>query len=91
MIIRAFLNKAKKILQLSTEYETNKNIELTISSAKPPIFWKDKEITRKQIIEWSPAKVKNLIYQINSIELNIKKNINNPVNLLSDFIMEQTS
>jgi len=76
---------------LSTEYETNKNIELTISSAKPPIFWKDKEITRKQIIEWSPAKVKNLIYQINSIELNIKKNINNPVNLLSDFIMEQTS
>ncbi len=91
LIIRAFLNKAKKILQLSTEYETNKNIELTISSAKPPIFWKDKEITRKQIIEWSPAKVKNLIYQINSIELNIKKNINNPVNLLSDFIMEQTS
>ncbi len=76
---------------MSTEYETNKNIELTISSAKPPIFWKDKEITRKQIIEWSPAKVKNLIYQINSIELNIKKNINNPVNLLSDFIMEQTS
>ena len=91
LIIRAFLNKAKKILHLSTEYETNENIDLTISSAKPPIFWKDKEIIKKQILKWSPAKIRKLIYQINSLELNIKKNINNPVNLLSDFIMEQTS
>ena len=39
LITRSFLNKSKKILQLSTEFEKNKNIELTISSAKPP--WKD--------------------------------------------------
>ena len=90
-IIRVFLNKAKKILQLSRELETNNNIDLTISSAKPPIFWKDKEITKKQIQKWSTPKIKNLIYQINSIELNIKKNTNNSLYLLSDFILEQTS
>ena len=44
LITRSFLNKSKKILQLSTEFEKNKNIELTISSAKPPIFWKDKAL-----------------------------------------------
>ena len=49
LIIRIFLNKLKKILKLSNEYEKNKNIDLTISSAKPPIFWKDKEIVKQQI------------------------------------------
>ncbi len=91
LIIRIFLNKAKKILQLATQYETNKNIDLTISTARPPIFWKDKEIIKEQIQKWNSNKIKNLIYQINLLELNLKKNISNPVNLLSDFIMEQTS
>ena len=91
LIIRIFLNKAKKILQLATQYETNKNIDLTISTARPPIFWKDKEIIKEQIQKWNSTKIKNLIYQINLLELNLKKNISNPVNLLSDFIMEQTS
>ena len=49
LITRTFLNKSKKILKLSNEFENNKNIDLTISSAKPPIFWKDKEITKQQI------------------------------------------
>ena len=91
LITRIFLNKAKKILQLATQYETNKNIDLTISTARPPIFWKDKEIIKEQIQKWNSTKIKNLIYQINLLELNLKKNISNPVNLLSDFIMEQTS
>ena len=46
MIARSFLIKAKKLLVLSTTFEINKNIDLTISSAKPPIFWKEKEITK---------------------------------------------
>ena len=91
LIIRVFLNKVKKIYQLSTLYEGNKNLELTISSARPPIFWKDKEIIKQQIKNWSPSNARNLIYQINRIELNIKKNMINSVNLLSDFIMEQAS
>ena len=54
LIIRIFLNKLKKILKLSNEFKKNKNIDLTISSAKPPIFWKDKEITKQQIFVWKP-------------------------------------
>ena len=49
MITRSFIIKAKKLLVLSKTFETNKNIDLTISSAKPPIFWKEKEITKQQI------------------------------------------
>ena len=91
LITRIFLNKSKKILTLSKQYEINKNMELTISSSKPPIFWKDKEITKQQISEWPPQKIKNLIYKLNELELLIKKNMNNSVNLITDFILDQAS
>jgi len=91
LITRTFLNKAKKILKLSSEFQNNKNIDLTISSAKPPIFWKDKEITKQQIYKWTPENIKQLIYKLSEIELLIKKNINNSINLITDFIFYQAS
>jgi len=91
IITRSFLNKSKKILQLSTEFKKNKNIELTISTAKPPIFWKDKEITKQQIHQWEPQNIKKLIYRLNEIELLIKKNLNISINLITDFILEQSA
>ena len=91
LITRSFLNKSKKILQLSTEFKKNKNIELTISTAKPPIFWKDKEITKKQLNHWKPENIKKLIYKLGEIEFLIKKNLNNSINLITDFILEQST
>ena len=90
VIVRTFLNKSKKILKLSSEFEKNKNIDLTISSAKPPIFWKDKEITKQQIYEWKPENIKKLIYELSEIELKIKKNLSISVNIITNFILEKT-
>ena len=89
LIVRTLLNKSKKLLKLAYEYEINKNIELTISSAKPPIFWKDKEITKRQIEKWEKDKIKNLIYKINELELIIKKNLSISMNIIINFILEQ--
>ena len=91
IIVRTLLNKSKKILKLSSDYENNNNIDLTISSAKPPIFWKDKEITKQQIYKWKPDSIKKLIYKINEIELLVKKNLNNSINLITDFLLDQSS
>ena len=91
LITRTFLIKSKKILGLLQQYEINKNIDLTISSARPPIFWKDKEIVMQQIYNWSPKSISALIYRLNELELNIKKNINNSIHLVCDFILEQSS
>lgn len=91
IIIRIFLNKAKKILTLAAELNKGKDINSVISSARPPIFWKDKDITKKQILKWSPEKMRLLIYKLNDLELLIKTNINNSVNLLTDFILDQSS
>ncbi len=89
LITRMFLNKAKKILKLSSDFSESKNIDLTISLAKPPIFWKDKEITKQQILKWAPKDIKKLIYRLNDLELIIKKNVNNSINIVHDFILEQ--
>jgi DNA polymerase-3 subunit delta len=91
IIARSFLIKAKKLLALSIAFEVNKNIDLTISSAKPPIFWKDKEITKQQVFKWKSKNIKQLIYSLSEVELQIKKNINNSVNLITDFILLQSS
>ena len=91
LIARSLLNKSKRILHLVKEFQNNKNIELTISSAKPAIFWKDKEITKQQIKYWRPENIKDLIYKLTDIELLIKKNVNNSINLITNFILEQSS
>ena len=91
LIIRTFLIKSKKLLKLCNQYEDNKDIEAVISSAKPPIFWKDKETTKQQIKIWSFNKIEDLIYKISDTELLIKKNNYNSINILSDFIIEQAT
>ena len=91
IIIRTFLNKLKKILNISQEFEKNKNLDLAISSAKPPIFWKHKDITKKQILNLSQKKIFEIIYELNKIELNVKKNYEASINIISDFIFTQIS
>lgn len=91
LITRVMLNKLKKILKLSNEFQKNRNIELTIATSKPPIFWKDKEITKQQIYKWKPENIKKLIYKIHNLELDIKRNVLNSVNLISNFLVEQCS
>ena len=91
LIVRTFLNKLKLIIKLTKEYEYNNNLELTISAAKPPIFWKDKEIVKQQIINWKTESLKKSLYEVNELELLIKKNINNSINFLTDFIIKKAS
>ena len=87
LITRTFLNKLKKIHKLILSYERNKNLNETIRNARPPIFWKDKPIVEKQIRTWKPDLIEKLIIDINEIELQIKRNNTNSINLISDFIL----
>ena len=91
LIIRTFLIKSKRLLKLSEEFETKKNIDDVIMTYKPPIFWKDKEIVKQQMKSWSYENIEKLIYQINETELLIKKNSTNSINILYNFIIEQVT
>ena len=90
IILRTFLSKTKRILKLAIKLEKNKDINKTINSAKPPIFWKDKEIVKVQLNKWKTEKIKELIKNINNVELEIKKNYNNSILIVTNFILEKS-
>ena len=89
LITRTLLVKSKRLYKLLLEINNNKSIEEAISSFNPPIFWKDKETVKQQIKNWSLNRAENLIYKTNELELLIKKNSYNSINILSDFIINQ--
>ncbi len=88
IITRTFLIKLKRLLRLCESYQENKNLESTILHAKPPIFWKEKEIVKQQIKSWSLVQIKKSIYEINNIEMEIKKNSSNSLNIITNFILQ---
>jgi len=90
-IIRTFLAKAKKILKLANNYSKNNNLEITLSESKPPIFWKEKDVVKLQLLRWKPEMIKKLITNICDVELEIKKNSSSSLNILMNFIFNQIS
>jgi DNA polymerase-3 subunit delta len=86
LILRTILNRSKRLLKLKESQIQTGNIDLTISSFKPPIFWKEKDVVKKQIQSWSDDEVKKMIYKINDLEILVKKNSNNSLNFVSDFV-----
>ena len=70
--------------------KNNKNIDAAISGYKPPIFWKEKEIVKVQINNWTISSIENLIYETNDIELLVKKNYANSISIISDFIINKS-
>ena len=90
VILRTFLSKAKRILKLANQLNLNKDINKTINSAKPPIFWKEKEIVKVQLEKWKPDKIEDLIKDLSDIELKIKQNYNNSTLIITNFILEKS-
>jgi DNA polymerase-3 subunit delta len=88
LILRTFLNKLKKLKNLKINLEKNKNIEQVLSSSRPPIFWKDKEIVKQQLNSLSLNEIKYLINKVNNLELKIKKNNQISDQILNNFILE---
>jgi DNA polymerase-3 subunit delta len=88
VIVRTFSKNAKNLLSLVNDYKKNNNLEKTIANAKPPIFWKNKEIKAEQIKLWTTDKLKKLIYSLNDLELHCKKDIDNSIHMISNFVIE---
>ena len=91
LIIRTFLSKTKRLLKIREEIKNNENIEATLKNFKPPIFWKDKDTVKQQITKWTLSDLKKLIIEINDVELLLKKNSANSINILSDFIITKST
>ena len=87
LMLRMILNKSKRLLGIIKNKSLSQNIEEVMASTKPPIFWKEKESIKKQVKIWKEEDLKDKIYQINEIEVLIKSNSKNSLNIISDFIL----
>lgn len=86
LIVRTMLNKSKRLLKIKKELDNSKNIDQVFSTLKPPIFWKEKEIVKKQALSWSTDEIRKLIIRINDLEVLVKKNVANSVLFVSNFV-----
>ena len=89
ILIRSYINRSKRLIKLTDQLKKNKNLEQTIASYKPAIFWKEKDIVKKQLKIWDKESLMVLITKLNKIELLIKKNTSSSKELLYDFISGQ--
>ena len=89
-IIRVFLSKTKRLYEIKKN-TNDVNIDSAINSFKPPIFWKDKDLVKKQINNWTLKSIKLLLIETNRTEYLIKKNFSNSLKILLDFIYKQTN
>ena len=89
LILRIFLSKLKRLLSLHLDPNIKINIEKALSSYKPPIFWKDKEVIKQQIKILNLKKTKELFQKTNEIELIIKRNPSISINITTDFILNE--
>jgi len=88
LILKSFLYKLKRLKKLKEGIETKKNQDQVLSAYKPPIFWKDKDIIKKQLNTLSINKIKEFIKKVNEIEILIKKNSNLSSEITNNFIFE---
>ena len=88
LILRTFLQKAKRLLNLYEKQNENTNLDILIDNYRPPIFWKDKPIIKKQLENWSMQRIKDLIININKTEEFLKKNSSISLLLVFNFIYE---
>ena len=88
LVLRVFLMKTKKILNLLESVGKQKDIDKAILEYKPPIFWKDKPVIKRQLQIWTLKTINELIFNLNDMELKIKKNSTLSLILMKNFIYE---
>ena len=89
LILKTFLYKLKRLKKLKLEMKLGKNVDVIMSSFKPPIFWKDKEIVKKQLQIQSLKEINDSIKSVNNLEMTIKKNANISNQVVNNFILEK--
>ena len=55
---------------MATDY---KNLDRLLTATRPPIFWKDKPLVKRQLTIWSFDKLKEIFNEIKDVELMCKK------------------
>ncbi len=89
LILKTFLYKLKRLRKLRLSFDEENDIEKAINSFKPPIFWKDKEIIKRQIYMWKINDIEKFMVDLNSTESLIKRNPQVSNRIINNMILDK--
>jgi len=74
LLLRILSNKIHRLLKIKEQKNNSNNLDQLINASKPPIFWKEKPLVKKQLSIWHLNDLRKIITDINNTELLCKKN-----------------
>tara|TARA_Y100000741_G_C18232789_1_gene550492 strand:- start:110 stop:1108 length:999 start_codon:yes stop_codon:yes gene_type:complete len=89
LILRTFLNKLKRLRKLRMNFNGSNNIDQTINSFKPSIFWKEKDLIKQQIKMWELNDIETFIVDLSNTERLIKKNPQISNQIINNMILDK--
>jgi len=66
--------RIKRLNEIENLKQRGSNIESSVASLKPPVFWKDKPILIEQSKKWNKKKLQDALKKTYEIEIEIKSN-----------------
>jgi DNA polymerase III subunit delta len=72
--LRVLSNKIQRLLNMKKVEKNYDNLDNLLSSSKPPIFWKEKPMIKKQLSLWGLDDLNNIMSEMHNIEILCKKN-----------------
>ena len=73
-LLRILSNKIQKLLNMKESESDHSTLDGLLNAFKPPIFWKEKPIIKKQLTIWSLNNLKTTVHEINDTEILCRKN-----------------
>jgi len=76
------INQSLQKLNETSKIATQTSIDEAINIIKPPIFWKEKPLIKKQLLKWNTNKIKKVLNMTYNLEIEIKSNTQINKNIL---------
>ena len=73
-LLRILSNKIQRLLNMKEKQNDYNSLDNLLSANKPPIFWKEKPLVKKQLSIWQIDELKKANKEISYIEMLCKKN-----------------
>ena len=87
LLLRILSNKIHRLLKIKEQATESCNFDTILNTCKPPIFWKEKPMVKKQLAIWKLKDLKEIILDINNTEILCKKNPHISNSIFLNFFM----
>ena len=88
LLLRILGHKVQRLLKIKEQENKSSSLDNLINVSKPPIFWKEKPLVKKQLSIWNLKDLKKIIIGVNDTELLCKKNPQTAKVIFSGFFLK---